>query len=95
MLAFADFLRARAETAQTQPPPEPVMPQPAPRPDKETVMAAIKRLAAGYPMLDRALMLNEISGLMSEHLLHGRPAAEVIDALEALFDRHYQAHRAS
>lgn len=95
MLAFADFLHARAEAAQTQPPPEPAMPQPAPRPDNETVMAAIKRLAAGYPMLDRALMLNEISGLMSEHLLHGRPAAEVIDALEALFDRYYQAHRAS
>jgi hypothetical protein len=35
-------------------------------------------------------MLNETSGLMTEHLMQGRPAPEVIDELEALFRRHYQ-----
>lgn len=55
-------------------------------------MAAIKRLAASYPMLDRDLMFDEISGLMSEHVLHGRGANEVIDALEAVFARQYQTY---
>jgi hypothetical protein len=44
-------------------------------------------------MLDRGPMLHETSALMSAHVLQGRDAAEVIDALEALFGRHYQDYR--
>lgn len=61
-----------------------------PRPEKESVVKAIQRLAASYPMLDRATMLNETSLLMSQHVMGGRAAGEVIDELELLFRRHYE-----
>jgi hypothetical protein len=84
LLSFAEFLVQRSGL------PENITPKPAPRPETESVVAAIKRLSAGYPMLDRAKMLHETAGLMSEHLLQGRPADEVIDALELVFQRHYE-----
>lgn len=94
LLAFAEFLADRAgrldETAVLEP-----EPAPEPRPEGESVVAAIKRLSRGYPMLDRAAMLEETSALMSEHVLQGRPAPAVIDDLEALFERYYQQLRAS
>ena len=43
-----------------------------------------------YPMLDRERMLSETSGLMAAHTLQGRAAKEVIDDLEAMFERHYR-----
>ena len=86
LLAFAEFLQARA-----QPVPSPSLEiHPHPRPAGESVVAAIKRLSATYPMLDKARMLNETSSLMAQHVMSGRPAAEVIDELEALFKQHYQ-----
>jgi hypothetical protein len=84
LLAFAEFLVTRSAV------PLDITPRPMERPAQESVVAAIKRLSAGYPMLDRSKMLHETSGLMTEHLMQGRPAAEVIDELEALFQRHYQ-----
>nr|VFJ95865.1 MAG: hypothetical protein BECKH772A_GA0070896_100934 [Candidatus Kentron sp. H]VFJ97703.1 MAG: hypothetical protein BECKH772B_GA0070898_101174 [Candidatus Kentron sp. H]VFK02944.1 MAG: hypothetical protein BECKH772C_GA0070978_101094 [Candidatus Kentron sp. H] len=88
LLAFAEFLANRGEVAvENAPASEPL---PIPRPDKETVVAAIRRLSRTYPMLDKATMLNETSGLMGEHVLHGLPASEVIDKLEAAFERHYR-----
>ncbi|NKN31770.1 hypothetical protein [Marichromatium bheemlicum] len=94
LLAFAEFLAERAGGAAATRPAIVPEPAPEPRPEGERVVAAIKRLARGYPMLDRAAMLEETSALMSAHVLQGRPAAEVIDALEALFERHYQQQRA-
>jgi hypothetical protein len=35
-------------------------------------------------------MLNETSVLMTQHVISGRDAAEVIDELEVLFRRHYE-----
>lgn len=61
-----------------------------PRPEEESVVAAIKRLSSSYPMIDRSKMLHETAGLMSQHLLQGRDAAEVIDEMQQLFDDHYQ-----
>ena len=93
VLAFAEFLAARGvdggETAAAAA--EPAEPVQEARPDDETVIAAIKRLRRTYPMLETDAMLNETSGLMAEHMLHGRPAREVIDALEALFASRYRA----
>jgi len=65
-------------------------PDPAPRPAGESLIAAIKRLRAGYPMLNTEALLNDVSALMAQHTLQGRPADEVIDDLEALFDTHYR-----
>jgi hypothetical protein len=91
LAAFAEFLAARetreddskadAETADT--------PRHIPRPQQESVIAALKRLSTTYFMLDKAEMLDQTSALMTEHIMQGRPAEEVIDQLEAIFARHY------
>ncbi|QGU31573.1 hypothetical protein [Thermochromatium tepidum] len=93
LLAFADFLAARAGASQR----EPVVarePHPVPRPEHESVVAAIKRLSQSYDMLEPRALLHETSALMSAHVLQGRSANEVIDELEALFARHYRDYRA-
>ncbi|WP_298135739.1 hypothetical protein [Acidiferrobacter sp.] len=92
VLAFAEFLHVRQGALQPLAPSEPV---PIPRPEEESVVRAIKRLAASYPMLDRGKMLNETSTLMAQSVIGGRPNAEVIDDLEALFRTHFEAYRAS
>ena len=87
LLAFAEFLYGRAETAS-----EALLfePQLIPRPSNESVVAAIKRLAKSYPMLEKKKMLDETSALMSQHILQGRDSVEVIDELEVVFSRHYE-----
>ena len=60
-----------------------------PRPEKESVVAAIRRLSATYPMLETSTVLDDVSRLMSQHLLNGRGADEVIDDLEAMFKQRY------
>lgn len=92
--AFADFLAQRQQnhenlTSLDEPiaPPHP----PQERVTNERVIDAMKRLRRTYPRLDATELLDEASLLMSAHLLQGQPAAEVIDALEALFARHAAA----
>jgi hypothetical protein len=46
-------------------------------------------------MVDREKMLHEIAALMTQHMVQGRPAPEVIDDLERLFAHHYQMHHGS
>jgi hypothetical protein len=93
LIDFAEFLAARAsppaglpETAQ----PAVRLPADIPRPEKESVVKAIKRLAATYPMVDRSKMLNETSTLMSQHIMQGRDSVEVIDELEVMFRTCYE-----
>ena len=87
LLDFAEFLAERAG----DPEPE-VAQQPLdiPRPEEENVVAAMKRLRETYPMIDHGKLLHECSGLMAEHMMQGRPAPEVIDELEQLFQKHYE-----
>lgn len=92
LLDYAEFLLAKygdgsaAEAVPTEP-------LDIPRPAEENVVKAIRRLMATYPMLDntRDKLLNETSALMTQHLIHKRPAVEVIDELEIIFRRHYEA----
>lgn len=84
LLRFAEYLHERFAL-----PPVPSEPQPIPRPDQESVIKAMQRLRATYPMLDAAILLDEASLLMSQHVLQGRAAVEVIDDLEVLFRSHY------
>lgn len=84
--AYAEFLLARHQST-LQDIPEP---QPIPRGENESVVAAIKRLSASYSMLEKPQLLNESSALMTQHVMQGRAAEEVIDELEALFARFYQ-----
>jgi hypothetical protein len=85
LLEFAEFLAARYSG-----PKEITAPLDIPRPEKESVVKAIKRLGATYPMIDRSKMLNETSVLMTQHVVSGRDVVEVIDELEALFRRQYE-----
>lgn len=93
LLAFAEFLAQGGQHRDGQPKDAAQVPQLQPRPMRETVIAAIRRLSAGYPMLDRGAMLNETSALMSDHVMQGRAAAEVIDDLQALFEREYARYQ--
>lgn len=91
LLAYAEFLAQRQQTRRDEdtPPSEPIAIE---RPAKESVIAAIRRLSQTYPMLDRTLLLDETSTLMTAHLMHGRAAADVIDELEQVFEALYQRH---
>jgi hypothetical protein len=89
LLDFADFLGARARmTAE----PVPQQPLHIPRPENETVIKAIRRLTMTYPMLDRNKLFHDTAHYMTQHTVQGRPAAEVIDELEIVFKRHYEAY---
>jgi len=85
LLEYAEFLAVRYGG-----PKEVTAPLDIPRPPKESVVKAIQRLSATYPMLDRSKMLNETSVLMTQHVIQGRDAVEVIDELEILFRRYYE-----
>ncbi|MEK6594522.1 MAG: hypothetical protein AABZ67_15725 [Pseudomonadota bacterium] len=92
LLEFAVFLAERnagteVREASAQPP------LPIARPATETVVMAIKRLTQTYPMLDRRQLFSDTSRHVAQHALEGRPAAEVIDELEAVFARHYETMR--
>ena len=89
LLAFAEFLSQRAtsnnvdkelidRTTQSQP----VAIQ---RPETESVIKAIKRLTATYPMVEKENLLHSISDLITAHMMQGKKAEIVIDELEDLF----------
>ena len=90
LLNFAEFLAARAQGQAQTAAPFPPQPIEVPKPDNESVVAAIKRLSASYHMLDDSRLLNDASMLMSQHVMQGRDADEVINELEAIFERYYQ-----
>ena len=94
LTSFAEFLaqRQKEDPASAQPPPEP---EDIVRPEKESVVAAIKRLSKTYYMLDTQRIFNETASLMTAHVMQGRPAAEVIDELELLFEQQYRVFRTS
>jgi len=87
ILSFAEFLLEKAKQGGRLI----VVDKPVeiPRPEEERVVAAIKRLSATFPMLQKSSMLNETAALMSEHILKGRDAVEVIDKLEIQFQVRY------
>ncbi len=88
IISFAEFLLEKAKQDGRLI----VVDQPVdiPRPEEERVVAAIKRLSATFPMLKKNSMLNETAELMSQHILKGRAAKDVIDELEALFKVRYE-----
>jgi hypothetical protein len=87
LLALAEFLASRREPVVSSPPEPPRL---IPRPARESVVGAIRRLSASYPMVDRRRLLDATSSLMTQHILQGRPAEEVIGELERTFDALYQ-----
>jgi hypothetical protein len=93
LLAFAEFLLQRnrfaAPAAAPAKAPLPA-PETLPRPAQESVVAALKRLAKTYPMLDKTEMLGATSDLVARHILQGTAATEVIDRLEEIFATRYR-----
>jgi len=87
LLEFAEFLSGKTK-------PEPIAEITTPviqdRPEKESVVKAIRRLSTSYPMLEKSILLNETSKFMSQHVMQGVKAEEIIDQLEAFFVEQYQ-----
>ena len=79
LLEFARFLAARR--GATRVPARVDLRRPA----SETVVQAVKRLNASYPMLERRKLVARVGVLLSTHMAEGRDAAIVIDELEALY----------
>lgn len=84
LLEFAEFLAARSAAPASAR----VVTL---RPERESVVHAIRRLNGSYPMLSRAKLLQPVGDLLSQHLVDGRAAAGVIDQLEALYAAAYAA----
>lgn len=93
LLDFAEFLQAKSSSSSESPAqvgkqiPNLIQAQ-----EGESVIAAVKRLSASYPMLDKSRLLNDTSVLVTEHTLSGRERDEVIAELELVFKRHYQSY---
>lgn len=89
LLQFAEFLAERksSDYSQAEAIPPPVIHE---RPMEESVVGAIKRLSASYPMLDRDKLFNATSTLMTRHVMQGEEATIIIDELEQLFQKNYQ-----
>ena len=95
LLEFAEFLLIRhggadAEAISNVTSAEIPAPLDIPRPAEESVVKAVKRLRATYPMLDARKLLNETSAIMTQHVMQGRDKIEVIEELEILFRTHYE-----
>lgn len=90
LLAFAEFLQQRGKTGVESGVQAIVEPKVIPRPEKESVVAAMRRLSETYHMVDKSLVLDQASALMGAHMLQGEPAEQVIDQLESLFENQYQ-----
>jgi hypothetical protein len=92
LLQFAEFLATKSDDdysgLEKKEIPPPVLKE---RPAEESVVGAIKRLTASYPMLEKDKLFNETSILMTKHVMQGHAADLVIDELELLFQRHYEA----
>ena len=89
LLAFAEFL-ALQKTGSNLSKAVLEKPQITPRPETESVVAAIKRLSASYPMLDKPELLNKTSAIMTKHVMQGHEAGLAVDELEALFLQFYE-----
>jgi hypothetical protein len=82
---YAEFLQSKGGLVK-QEISEPVA---IPKPDDESVVAAIKRMKQTYPMIDSMQVFAVASNLMTDHMVKGRDAEEVINEIEALFEDTY------
>ncbi|MEZ5543203.1 MAG: Crp/Fnr family transcriptional regulator [Pseudomonadota bacterium] len=98
LLAFAEFLAARQPARPSAPPPaarELPAPEQIARPESESIVAGLKRLARTYPMLDKSEMLSATSDIVATHIMRGTDSAQVIDELEEIFAIHYRQLQAA
>jgi len=86
LIRYAEFLTEAKEEGSV----ELAEPTQIPVKENESVVGALKRLSATYPMLDKANMLDQTSTLMSDHLLRGKAKEEVIKEFDVLFEQEYK-----
>lgn len=82
---YAEFLQARSGDVQR----DIARPVEIPKPENESVVGAIKRMKQSYPMIDSMEVFAVASNLMTDHMVKGRDADEVINEIEALFEQTY------
>lgn len=87
LVDYAEFL-AQRYAIETEPVAE--HPLDIPRPDKESVVKAVRRLSKNYPMLDAKELFEKTSSFMMRNLMHGEDSAGLIDEMEIFFEGHYQ-----
>ena len=92
LLDFAEFLQSKDVDSSKAPLASLQEPDLIPAQDGESVIMALKRLSASYPMLDKSKLLNDTSVLVTEHTLQGRDRDEVITELDVVFKQHYQKY---
>lgn len=95
LIKFADFLASveretELDSGVVTEPLGSLEPKDIPRPKEESVIKAIKRLSQTYDSVDKSTLFNDISALMTEHLMKGREASLIIDELELVFSKAYQ-----
>ncbi len=88
LLDFALFLASQEENQKKTK--VSAKPEFYPGEENETVIGALKRLQKIYSMINTNDIFNDASRLMTEHMMQGRDAVEVIAEMEALFANHYQ-----
>lgn len=92
LIEFAEFLSERSKKgSQSNDEASEVITEPLniPRPKEESVIKAIKRLRATYPMVEEETVLHPISDLMTAHMIQGKESKSVIDELEILFQNEF------
>jgi len=83
---YAEFLQSKGGLLKQ----ELTEPVDVPRPENESVVGAIKRMKQTYPMVDSMKVFAVASNLMTDHMVKGRDAEEVINEIEALFEDTYK-----
>ncbi len=90
LMDFALFLKQKSKEQQKDFP----LPELEARAPDESVIAAIKRLKRSYYMLNMDTLIDETSSYMTQYMVQGRDINEVIDDLEASFNKHYEQQKA-
>jgi hypothetical protein len=95
LLSFAEFLSVKYTASEATEEVDGVLQLPIliEAPENESVIKGIKRLKASYFMIDDENLLHEVSALMSEHVMKGVSAHEVIQKVEAVFKKFYQQYK--
>lgn len=84
---YADFLCQRYAIEVEA---VPLVPLDIPRPQEESVVKALRRLAKTYPMLDAKELFEKTSSFMTRNLMHGEDSTLLIDEMEVFFQHNYQ-----
>jgi hypothetical protein len=95
LLSFAEFLSNKCAESETRKKEKQLLQQPTliPATEGESVVKGIKRLKSSYFMIENENLLHEVSALMSEHIMKGASAQEIIPKIEAVFDTFYQQYK--